>query len=188
MKDTLNNFEMNRAFLVDTLKRQGVMASVTSTPDGLRFEYITPKGIGQNIGGLTHWPALKLKGLDDQKWAEIRGKLNDNSLTHDDMKGTELFYLYEDITQGKATNPVEFFKRLQNLPDSMELDIFCLVDRTDPAAIPYFFNDEKTFLDAFAEQYCTDPVGWDELDEEYMRDVLERLELDLGDFQYLAYS
>lgn len=187
MSCSVGNFEMNRAFLVDTLKRQGIMASVGSTPEGLRFEYITPDGIGLSIGELSRWPALKLKGLDDQKWAGIREKINAGSLTHDDMKGTEMFYLFEDFAQGKV-EALDFFKGMLNLPETMDYDIFCLLDMETPGAIPLFFNDEDSFMEAFAEQYCTDPVHWDELDEDYMRDILERLEIDFGNFQYMAYS
>ncbi len=181
-------FKMNRAFLIDTLKRQGICASVIGTADGLRYEYITPDGLGVSHGEIKSWPALKLRGLSDDHWANVRAKLQAGNLTHEDLKGTELAYLHEDVTRGDAADAVAFFKGLLALPDSMELDIYCLCDMSDPKAVPAFFNDEKSFLDAFASVYCKDAVGWDELDEEYMEDVVQRLDAEFGEFQYLAYS
>lgn len=98
-----------------------------------------------------------------------------------------MFYLFEDFAQGHV-EALDFFKGMLALPETMDYDIFCLLDMETPGALPLFFNDEESFMEAFAEQYCTDPVDWDELDEDYMRDILERLEIDFGDFQYMAYS
>lgn len=181
-------FKMNRSFLVDTLKRQGICASVIGTAEGLRYEYITPDGLGISHGEITSWPALKLRGLGDDKWADVRAKLRSGKLTHDDVKGTEFFYLHEDVTRGNAADAVEFFQGLLALPDSMELDIYCLCDMSNPKAVPAFFNDEAAFLAAFAKAYCRNAIGWDDLDEEYMEDVVQRLDAEFGEFQYLAYS
>lgn len=181
-------FEMNRAYLIDTLRRQGICATVVSTADGLRYEYITPTGVGISDCEIKSWPALKLKGLGDEKWANIRSKLKDGSLTHDDLKGTEFFYLHEDVTQGTPANPVAFFKDMLSLPDTMDYDIYCLVDMANPAAIPQFFNDEKSFLEAFDNQYCKNKISWDEVDEDYLRELVDRFEQEFGNFQYLAYS
>ena len=181
-------FKMNRAFLIDTLKRQGICASVIGTADGLRYEYITPDGLGVSHGEIKSWPALKLRGLGDEHWSDVRAKLQSGSLTHDDLKGTELFYLHEDVTKGDSADAVEFFKGLLALPDSMELDIYFLCDMSDPKAVPSFFNDEESFLKAFAAAYCKGAIGWDELDDEYMEDVVQRLDVDFGEFQYLSYS
>ncbi len=181
-------FKMNRSFLVDTLKRQGICASVIGTAEGLRYEYITPNGLGISHGEITSWPALKLRGLGDDKWADVRAKLKAGNLTHDDVKGTEFFYLHEDVTRGHAADAVEFFQGLLALPDSMELDIYCLCDMSNPKSVPAFFNDEAAFLEAFAKAYCRNAIGWDELDEEYMEDVVQRLDAEFGEFQYLAYS
>ena len=181
-------FKMNRSYLIDTLKRQGICASVIGTAQGLRYEYITPNGLGVSHGEIKTWPALKLRGLSDDHWADVRAKLQAGRLTHDDLKGTELAYLHEDVTRGDAADAVVFFKGLLALPDSMELDIYCLCDMSDTKAIPSFFNDEQSFLEAFAEVYCKDAIGWDDLDEEYMEDVVQRLDAEFGEFQYLAYS
>lgn len=188
---------MNREQLLEKLKNVEFCAipSEYSMDFGLLYEYVMPEGAGSSVGTMISWPAYKMKNFDDDMGQVVKDKLVDNSLSLEDINGTEIGSFAEDIigqyfdgtcSEGELSN---LLSNMLNLPDTQSEYIYALFDSGMYLHIenkPVFFGAREELLEEFKKEYCLEVTPWDTMDDEELASWYNRLDDEFDSFPFYS--
>lgn len=112
----------------------------------------------------------ELRSFTDEKWHEIRDKLERGSLTADDLVGSSFedeTWIWESIND--SDDVCKLLKGLKNLPDKLDESFYCVstFDGYD------FFASYEEFKESFKRDDCD--YEWKELSDDVLKLWIERL-------------
>lgn len=117
------------------------------------------------------WPGnWELRSFGDDKWHEIKAKLESSSFTVDDLEGTSLEdedWIWESVND--ADDVCELLVGLKNMPDKLGETFYCVstFDGYD------FFGSYEDFRIAVERDDCD--YTWEELSDDVLKLWIERL-------------
>ncbi len=176
---------MTREEMLEKLSAVGLRAAVTGYDydTGIHYDFIKAKGAGSGTDRLGEWPLFSLKGIEDDRWKLIREKIRENSLSREDLEGTDLGLLSEELLRFRlnadAEEISEVYKGLLSLPESVKDGFYCICDLGSWDKTAEFYGDRRSCEEAFEKSYCWDYVAWENMDDHELASWLDRLEEDL---------
>lgn len=111
-------------------------------------------------------------GVEKEKWISIRKKLKDKTLTLEDIEGTSLAELLEEISFGEHYEDDElcdYLEGLLELPET-QLDFIFFLQTFDGWE---FFDSEEARDNMLERDWCD--YEWEELSDEMLAVWIERL-------------
>lgn len=168
-----------------------VKLTALTSEGALECEYITKKGTNYEwISMDSPWPAIKITDLDNDKLAIIKEKLKNQSLTCNDLEGTQLLSMYDGHTDEPEENISSLNQSLLGLIDitlAEDNDFFVLCDTNSYEPTFRFFSDYKLFAQAFEEEFIHVSKRWEELSDVELLSWIERLKFRFEDIPFIEY-
>lgn len=136
--------------ILTALTSEECLEVITFTSEGTCYSWI----------GYDDWNIYELRGIDSDRWSQIRSKILQGNLDKCDIDETDFIKL---IGNDKSDiNYNVFFAGIKNLPVKLPEKIYCIND--SPA--PEFFQDESSLAKALAEYYPACGSVWEEMNTE----------------------
>ena len=185
---------MTREEMLDKLHkiRLGAQATVATMDMGLQYEYVTSEGYGESFGGMGEWPAYRLEGTSLSKFEIIKAKIRDKTLTLFDLENTDFKLFYNHVfcvDRPEEYIPAisDFFEGLQSVLLSQEGTIYALCDSLQWKPTAYFFGTYNELETEFLIQYVYDIEEWENLEDEDLKNWIERLEHELNSIPFITF-
>ena len=184
---------MTRENMIAELSKKIVRATPTVyTYDmGLQFDFVTPEGVGTCLGSVGEWPIIFLKGIEKERWLEIRKKIEEGLVNIEDFQDTSLepfANAVENFSQGYDGKLAETFKELRELPEELPETFYCLYDIKGWEPCPLFYTSLEDLLKAFRAEYCGGPIAWEDLSDDEIKEWYDRIEDDLSGVARISFG
>lgn len=168
---------MTREYLLNTLNRTPfALIDPRSEWDDVGFTerpiWVNSKGYGYIMCD-EPCSSVEVEGVPLEKWRIIRSKLAAQTLHMEDISGTSLVELFEEITHGyfdeDEDDLCEILEGLAQLPIEQITRIYG-IETFDGWQ---FFSTEEAFNQAYERDWCD--YTWDELNDELLVEWVDRL-------------
>jgi hypothetical protein len=171
-------FDRERA--IAKLQSISFYASLTalSSEGCIEAEVLTKDGA--DYSWLDEWYLYKLRGIQQQQWNLIRGKLKDKVLTLSDISGTDFERLYNLQNDPVIMTCSDFFASLNVFPESVPNQFYCLYGVFDYYDHPAFYLAEQDLCDDLANLFADDVKRWDEMSDDELEEWLSLYDPDEG--------
>lgn len=181
---------MTREEMIEKLSSVTLRAAATSYDydTGIHYDFIKARGAGSGTDRLGEWPLFELKGIEDEKWQHIQEQVRKKSLSWEDLKGTDLDLLAEELLRFRLNaGPEEIsevYGGLAELPSSVSNGLYCICDLGSWDKTAEFYADRRSCEEAFEKSYCWDFVAWENMEDHEIESWYKRLDEDLCELPF----
>jgi hypothetical protein len=174
---------MNRDEMLKILHglKLGVELIVLTAEEALDCIYVTSKGFFHEWRAMYDWPYYILDNIDCEKLLEIKKKVEQHTLTFDDLEGTEFKSLYSSEIRENADSASMFFSNIDNIScrDGRKIYVSVVDD------VACFFETYSAFEKAFEERLILN-VLWEDMSNDELAEWVERVTHEDLTFQFAA--
>jgi hypothetical protein len=172
---------MNRDKMLTILHslKLGVELTALTTEGALDCTYVTSKGFFNEWRELFDWPYYRLTITDCEKLLEIKKKVEQRTLTFEDLEGTEFKNLYSSEMGDDIDLVNIFFSNIDNISCCVDSKIYVSVDDD----VAYFFETYNAFEKAFEERLILD-VLWEDMSDDELAEWVQRVTQEDFTFQF----
>ena len=173
----MKNKEGKRTGLLKQLHSITFGAILTNLVSECCFELIilTSEGIRYQWIGYDEWPIYVLEPFEEEKWARIREKIQEETLTIHDLDETPLKTLLDSNTVVKADKKcAELLSGILELPAQLDGEIYCFFD-SEKCSFSFAPDQERIKL-ILANEYSEVDTIWSDLATEELLIWVKRYE------------
>ena len=115
----------------------------------------------------------EIEGVPLEKWKTIQFKLAEGSLRLEDIEGTSLAELFEEITHGYFDEDKENICAIIGGLAQLPIEQIARIYGIETFDGWQFFSTEEAFKNAYERDWCD--YAWDELTDELLAEWIDRL-------------
>lgn len=169
-------------------------AAPASPLDGtpVTFDHVSSLGAGTECDAFLFWPAICFQPVPLPVMHKIKSLIRAQTLVPQDLEGTELTYLAQELAVVGNLSLSDVFLHLLDISDSHEGKLYCLCDTVrlcDADHLPLFFASEEELIDAFQRMYVHHVTPWADMKAEEVQSWESRIQDDeFSEFLLVYYS
>ena len=175
--------------------KPGVELTALTSEGALECEYVTSNGTAYEWIGMYDWPVVRLCGVADSLFDNIRAKLNEGTLSLYDIEGTIFNDLYSNFVSVDGDEEVYInhtlnsaFKSLLAVKALENGELYAIFDSYSDNPVFEFFADYESMAASFGEKYISVNMTWDAFDDEDLAIWIERLEDNYQGIPFASYG